>query len=379
MACPVVGDEARREIPGELSFSAGSVYSRYGRGGGSADEHGIGWIYGAAGYETPAWRGFRAGASGVVLQPLFEDTSLSGAYNDVMERNYGLSALYLEYSIPRSRSMVLSGWSPFKKVEAMDGDVYEGVQFTSRDIPGVEITFEAIDRWQDNLSMSMDADGVDADRRNPAEDVRGADHWVYAIIVEAGQPGTTGLWRPFCIFQRDAYYTAGAEAQYLAPLRGEWSLQLDGIAAVYGEQTPDRVSSTDEDAYSWLLHASLVHEVTAFGIGYYTMSEDERMDAKAVGTYPFDPMEIGPEGGAPGDRTWYADAGVTLGPAEVLFMYGLTEITSSGARYSEFDAYVDVECTEEASLEAYWAVADVHRGLGYDSRTETGLRFSYAF
>jgi hypothetical protein len=240
----------------------------------------------------------------------------------------------------------------------MDGDSHQGVQLLSEDIPSVILTLSAINRWIENATTDYSMDGIDKSWRDCNDDPEGASSTAYMLFARINLLEEELTLSPFLGHQSGVLSTYGASLEFSQAINDKLSVGLDGTYAFYEEDTDD---SSDEDASSYLAHATVFYANFWIGSGYYVMSDDNRVGATAVGNNSFDPMEEGVYGAEPGDTTFYLDAGYSQGPFELAVVLGNTEIDSSIAGdegCTELDVYLTYKFSETAQVELMFVNID---------------------
>ena len=282
---------------------------------------------------------------------------------------------YLDYAVPDSKTNILVGREKFEKTESMDGDAHQGIQITSEDIPLTTLYLAAINRWINNATTDYDMDGIeknDKGWRDGDDAFEGASSITYSIIAEIEVIKDQLTLTPFFNHQCDVITNYGATFEFDAEINDDLSLGLDGTYAFYDEDSDD---PTDEDASSCLIHTAVSFKDFWIGVGYYSMSDDARVDTKAVGNNTFNPMEEGVYGANPDDNTLYLDGGYSHGPFEVEIILGDTEVDSSATGKkrgaTEFDLYFTYEITKSSELELMFVNVDNDES-GKDYQTYAG-------
>ncbi len=314
------------------------------------DDGNIGSAYLELGYLSNEFKGAKLGAYFIGVEELWSRKSYEHAFSDNGEfRDKAmLRDLYLDYALPCSNSQLLIGRAQFEASPVTDGDVHQGVQFTVGALENMTFYASVMNRWVANASTAYDMDGIDNTWLDGDDVVAGASDTVFSFIAAFDIVPEIFTATPFLLHQNDVVTTYGSSADYSISIQEGLKAGLDGTFAIYAEDT---VSSTDEDAYSYNIHASLAAENWSFGVGYYVMSDDERVGLSAIGNNTFDPMEEGVYGASRDDNTLYIDAEYTFGPVTASAVLGDTEIdlTSEGA--TEFDFYLTYTISETISAE----------------------------
>lgn len=334
------------------------------------DDGDIGTAFAELDFESNQFYNFSLGLNFIAVGELWSnDAWEKNGFDDDgnFERKSMLRYVYLDYEIPGTKSTIMVGRNKFEKSEAMDGDAHQGVQLTSNDLPMTTLYLAVIDRWINNASTAYDMDGIEDDWRDGDDAFDGASSTTYSAIAEIEAIKDQLTLIPFYSHQEDVITNYGLTLEFEQPLNGDMSLGFEGTYAVFKEESKD---PTDEDASSYIAHVTLSYQDFWAGVGYFVMSDDLRVDPKAVGNKAFDPMEEGVYGGDPDDHTVFIDAGYSHGPFEVEIIFGDTKIDSSATGdeqgCKELDIYFTYEITEAFGLELmYVNVNDDDSDLDY--------------
>ncbi|MFC1496889.1 major outer membrane protein [Verrucomicrobiota bacterium] len=355
------------------------------RDDGKDDEGHLGWLYAEFGFETAPLSGVKVGASCLSVAETWGSDIYDNEFGEDSDTFKGhwftdgdvkhlieLKNLYLNYSIPNTKSELLIGRKKFKKVALMDGDVQEGVQLKVGDIPQTKLYVGMITGWEDDISQSWDLDGVEDFTRDADDTVDSATNSagdaIYTCIADVDVVEKRLKVTPFVVHHPDFLTTYGALAKASMPVNDDVTLGIDGGWAEFSEQTD---VTTDEDAQTWKIHASAKVDKCYVGVGYFRVSDDP--DAltqsagakKTVGNYHWEPIKVGKvglyaggKGGDPDDSTIWVDAGFDVGK------FSLDVIFGSSSFYN-VKKKVDQDSIEIDAIASYKFTSSFSGSLGW--------------
>lgn len=321
------------------------------------DDGDIGFGFLNIGFLSRDYFNFMFGADLMAVGKIWADGSYDNAFDDdqIFQKNVFLKSVYLNYSIPNTQIEILAGRKAFKTSVSMDGDSYQGIQVTTRDIPRTTLYLAVINRWVEEASTDYALDGIQKTWLKGSDTGDGVSSEIYSMIAEIDLIEEVLSVSPYYNFQSGALANFGASVDLEIEIENDVTFGLDGIYAFYNEDTDD---PTDADATSYLIYSTVGYKDFWAGIGYFEMSDDPRVELTAVGNSAFDPMEEGVYGGDPDDTTFYFELGYGTDAYEIEIVIGKTKVDSAGEGCTEIDVYLTYFITEAISLELMFVDVD---------------------
>jgi hypothetical protein len=330
------------------------------------DEYSFATAYLDLVFESPVWNGFQFAAGGMLVEEIWWDedgavvtqtgrvdfTDSGADWNSNYDVSAILHTLYLNYSIPGTRTAVLAGRGRFRGGATLNGDMHEGIEITVEDIPHTTVHACVLHRWIDTICPGE----IDEDISLDDEDWTHEDAGGLAYSVSATLHGDMWEISPFYMFHPEVVSTYGASGRIEWPVSETLTLGLDGTYALHEEETDGHISSSDEDWHQWLVHVSAAYQGFSGGIGRYASSDDE-LAAGATGLFTDDLSPLEALGGARDTVTNYVHGAYDFGAIEIGAMYGSV---SDGKPIccdegKEMDAWARFRLTESLSLEVLYA------------------------
>lgn len=250
---------------------------------------GLSWAYLEAGYATPFWNGFSAGAGFLAVGELWENHP--GDYSDVFTEPFNLQELYLEYRNDNQTLWAFAGRKTMPYNPGLDGDYHQGINLHAGTENGYSLDLSAFDRWIKYSTYNYDLHGVtgwdDVDEAYP-----GAAEVFFAAVAQVPL-GENFKISPYLNYQQDVMLYYGATFDSSIPTDGiakesSWQSQL--ILALYDNLVSASIEPEYEDAWGGLFHTGLVLENYAVGGGIYWISDDT-IDTGAGAFHIFDPLK----------------------------------------------------------------------------------------
>ena len=145
----------------------------------------------------------------------------------------------------------------------------------------------------------------------------------------------------------------GAEWNYSRPVASDRQIGVDGIFAYYVNGWPEELQPDYENAYTWLIHASMQTESLNLGIGWHGVS-DHTADIGVGPYFWIDPLVA--DNTLPYDarnraQLFYVDAETSYGPVDLTLAYGYGINQSIDVDSHEFNAIGKVHLREDLSFE----------------------------
>ena len=211
------------------------------------DDGSVGFAFAEIGFVSSDFYNFVIGADAIAVGELWADVAFNTAFTDdgIFQKDFLLKSSYISYGIPDTETEILVGRAEFQTSESMDGDSFQGIQISTRDLPGAELYFAVINRWITNASTGYDLDGISKDWLNGGDIGDNVSNTIYSIIAELELIEDVLKISPYYNLQSGALANLGASFEIDVEVDDRINLGLDGTYAIYMEDTDD---PADEDA-----------------------------------------------------------------------------------------------------------------------------------
>ncbi|MCF7816698.1 MAG: hypothetical protein K9M54_02350 [Kiritimatiellales bacterium] len=336
----------------------------------------LAWGFGELGATSGKHLGLQGGIYTLVPVELWE--SQPGNYETVFRDDYALRDLYLDFTIPGTKTTLSTGRKKFVKTPAVDGDSHQGFQIQIKDIKQVGITASIVDRWINNSVTFLDADGIDG-WKDVGETTTYADDYFYSAQAELYLvPGRLSV-TPFFNWLDNVMGAAGSRWDFTQPINEEWAFGFDGYYNVFINDHPKSIHPEYSNVDMTRIHMALKHQRGFVGLGYY---------AYGKGTLPTklgifdrdDPLDQDDLIGTPQNDTdmYYADCVYDTDRLRIKTKYGIGENRPLAIHFQEFNFWVFYDITEHIEAGLYFIYTDYSTRAEYDyHRTGTSLLYKF--
>jgi hypothetical protein len=374
------------------------------------DDGHAGWGFLDLKWESGPFHGFQVGAGALAIVEAWDTDGLEdvldeeGAFADAAK----WTQAYVKYTIPDTETQFLIGRAEggaFGKPNGGDGDYFQGIGVTVKDIPRLTLKAHVVNKWLNNASPHWNLDGIDDDWQSMDDVIRE----VGGGSEDAGDVAYTLMADIDLIPDR---LTLTPSVQHLEDVVTSLGITLDGEMAVtesltvggksiylhHFEDTPADVSADDDDLSQFLVQIFGKFSGLKAGIGYYTISDDIAIfNTRAEGGDDFedvfvmdeiDPLEedLAKYGEQPNSETWFLFAEYGYGPFDLEAIYGWVDdaVIEDGFTYQgeaqELNLILGIGLTKNLAAElAYIYLHDDYEADGDRSMDIFAGSLSYAF
>ena len=360
---------------------------------GEGEDVEAGWGYLEFGWESGSVHGLQLGVGGLAITELWYGEVSEGLFDNGGDfgRHERWTEAYIKYSLPNTKTHFILGRADdgkFGEPVAGDGDYYQGIGVTIKDIPRITIKAHAVNAWLNDASASWDMDGIQSDWQDMDDVVRDeggiesdAGDFAYTLMTEINAVDNFLTVTPYVQYHKDVATSLGTSFNAESVLRESLTVGLDGAYVKHFEDTPDAASATDEDVSQRALYAYGKFKNLKLGIGYYGISDDIPIfNTKSEGgddfedvfiMDEFDPMEqdLAKYGETQGNDTFYIDAGYSYGPFDLEVAYGwcknavVQDAWNRDGEATELNVILGLNITENLKGElAYVSLSDDYTG-----------------
>ncbi len=374
------------------------------------DDGSAGWGFLDLAWESGPMHGFQIGVGAVAILEAWDTDGFEDVLDEdgVFADEAAWTQIYLTYTIPDTQTTILIGRADdgmFGEPNGGDGDYYQGIGVTVKDIPRVTLRAHAVNSWINNASASWDFDGIQEEWQDMDDVIRDEgggtdDSGDVALTLIAGidlVPDHLSL-TPHVQHHEDVATSLGVTLEGEVDITDGLAVGGETVYLHHFEDTPNDVNPDDDDLSQFLIQLFGKFKGFKAGVGYYTISDDVPIfNTLGEGGDDFedvfvmdeiDPMEedLAKYGEQPNNETWFLFAEYGYGPFDLEVIYGWADdaIIEDGYAYEgeaqELDIFLEIGLTENLSAELVFVnLRDDFEADGDRSMNMFAGSFAYAF
>lgn len=300
-----------------------------------------------------------------------------GDYDRLCKADSSLRECFVSWTIPESETTATIGRFSMRQT-TIDGRSHQGIQLISTDIPDITLRAGAFHRWSRYNRIHVNFQGMTGWYEVDAVHEDAGDLFWFGSIRKHGQD--SDYVELFGRHQDKVMSVIGTEWNYARPVSSDRRIGVDGTFAYFENAWPDRLQPEYEDAYTWLIHASLKTESLSFGIGWHGIS-DHTADIGVGPYFWIDPLIVDdtlPYNDRNRAQLFYADADASLGMFDFNFAYGYGINNAIEVNSHEFNATGKVHLRQDLSFEIMvsW---NIYEGDTLADYVRTGTLLTFEF
>lgn len=273
-----------------------------------------------------------------------------GDYERLCKADSSLRECFVSWNLPGSQTTATAGRFSMRQT-TIDGRSHQGIEIVSNDIADITIRGGAFHRWSRYNRIHVNFQGMTGWYEVDAVHEDAGDLFWFGSVRKNGRD--SDYIEVFGRHQDNVMTAIGAEWNYSRPVASNRQIGVDGIFAYYVNGWPEELQPDYENAYTWLIHASMQTESLSLGIGWHGVS-DHTADIGVGPYFWIDPLVA--DNTLPYDarnraQLFYVDAETSYGPVDLTLAYGYGINQSIDVDSHEFNAIGKVHLREDLSFE----------------------------